>query len=528
MVLPPATTSPPPFDPIIVACLILSAVLHTILGVSINGTKLVIAIVRFIVKLALLHQNRAVGTDFADDILRHLPIDPRTASSRLDLLPDLAIYASCPRCSWLYAPVNGGTGSPYPHRCTNRGPDGRPCNAQLVTSRVVGTRLEWRAIRRFPYRDPSGFIANLYSRPDLEQLLDSRRVDVRDPCGDIWDAELLANFVGPDTLPFCTRGGHLAFALAIDWFNPYQNLEAKKKWSIGAVYLVCLNLPPEERFKIENVCLVAVIPGPKEPALEAINIFLDPIVKSFLALWNPGLWIPSTQEYPLGRAISAIIAILVADLLGARHVTGFTYPTHSFFCSYCMLHRDYMDVFDKSVWPIRKLDDHNRRSIRWRDAGSQEEQIRVANTYGLRWSPMSLLPYWNPFRQVGVDGLHMWMNILAKHAREAWRMSITLEAGDGKYDPLYAPPDAMAMAIGEYAVQVRTKTQLGSGYPKAERKDPIKANITKKVLVELCIRRGIRTGGRARRYLLQDLHQWVSSQLRVLLRPLIRSSCPAN
>lgn len=506
-----ATASPPPFDPVIVAFLILSATIHTLLGVSITGTKLIMTIVRFIVKLALLHQRRSTGPQFVDDLLRHLPIDPRTASSRLDLLPDLVISASCPRCSWLYLPVDSATGSPYPLRCTNKGSDGRPCNAQLVASRLVGNRVEWRAIRRFPYRDPSGFIANLYSRPGLEEMLDSRRADVRDPCRDIWDAELLSNFPGPDKLPFCTRGGHLAFALAIDWFNPYKNLEAKKKWSIGAVYLVCLNLPPEERFKIENVCLLAIIPGPKEPALDAINIFLAPIVNSFTGLWNPGLWIPSTDKCPLGRTTSAIIAILVADLLGARHVTGFTYPTHSFFCSYCMLHRDFMDVFDKSVWPTRKLDDHNRRTIRWRDAGSQEEQIRVANTYGLRWSPMSLLPYWNPFRQVGVDGLHMWMNILAKHAREAWRMSISLEAGDGTYDPLYTPPDAMAMAIGEYAIRTRTKAQFASGYSsKSEKKDPIKASLSKKVLVELCIRRGIRTGGRPRRDLLQDLHQWVS------------------
>ncbi len=48
-------------------------------------------------------------------------------------------------------------------------------------------------------------------------------------------------------------------------------------YSVGAIYLVSLNLPREDHFKGENMILVGLIPGPKEPSLN-INVFLDPLV----------------------------------------------------------------------------------------------------------------------------------------------------------------------------------------------------------------------------------------------------------
>ena len=36
-------------------------------------------------------------------------------------------------------------------------------------------------------------------------------------------------------------------------------------YSTGVIYLTSLNLPRNERYKPENIILIGIIPGPKEP-----------------------------------------------------------------------------------------------------------------------------------------------------------------------------------------------------------------------------------------------------------------------
>ena len=66
-----------------------------------------------------------------------------------------------------------------------------------------------------------------------------------------------------------------AFMLNVDWFQPFKH----SLYSVSALYM--MNLPRSERFKLENVMLVGIIPGPHEPKL-TINSYLQPLV----AEWN--------------------------------------------------------------------------------------------------------------------------------------------------------------------------------------------------------------------------------------------------
>ena len=47
--------------------------------------------------------------------------------------------------------------------------------------------------------------------------------------------------------------------------------------------MTIMNLPRAERFKEDNVMLLGVIPGPKEPSLN-INTYIEPIVNDLLQL----------------------------------------------------------------------------------------------------------------------------------------------------------------------------------------------------------------------------------------------------
>ncbi|KAI0055799.1 hypothetical protein BV25DRAFT_1774312, partial [Artomyces pyxidatus] len=113
------------------------------------------------------------------------------------------------------------------------------------------------------------WVGELYCRHSMEDLLDRAPTTAPDVGGgasmdDIWDGEGLRNFLGPDGQPFLVSPdpteGRLVFSLCMDGFNPYQNKQAGKKVTTGAMYLVCLNLPPALRYRVENMFLVGIIP----------------------------------------------------------------------------------------------------------------------------------------------------------------------------------------------------------------------------------------------------------------------------
>ena len=78
----------------------------------------------------------------------------------------------------------------------------------------------------------------------------------------------------------------LLWSLLVDWFNPRRNKAAGKSVLTGSVVMVCLNLPPSLRYKAENLFLVAVMP--KEPSVEEVGIYMEPLVEMLNKLWKNG------------------------------------------------------------------------------------------------------------------------------------------------------------------------------------------------------------------------------------------------
>ena len=69
--------------------------------------------------------------------------------------------------------------------------------------------------------------------------------------GDVYDGRLWNEIQYIEGVPFLAAPNKLSLCLAvnIDWFNPYDD----SPYSVGAVYLVVLNLPRSECFKLQNV-----------------------------------------------------------------------------------------------------------------------------------------------------------------------------------------------------------------------------------------------------------------------------------
>jgi hypothetical protein len=67
------------------------------------------------------------------------------------------------------------------------------------------------------------------------------------------------------------------------------------------------------RHKPENLYLVGIIPGPREPPGEEIDHFLRPLVKVMKESWAHGKPY-KTHDYPYGRLVRSAIALSVNEV----------------------------------------------------------------------------------------------------------------------------------------------------------------------------------------------------------------------
>ena len=97
------------------------------------------------------------------------------------------------------------------------------------------------------------------------------------------------------------------------------------EYSVGVIYLVIQNLPQSVRYKTENIILIGIIPGPKEPKY-TLNSFLRPLVEELKELWT-GVDI-NCKYHPVGKVfVRAALTCCVCpqqercvDLLGIQQL----------------------------------------------------------------------------------------------------------------------------------------------------------------------------------------------------------------
>jgi hypothetical protein len=276
----------------------------------------------------------------------------------------------------------------------------------------------------------------MYSRPDIEDYLDKAPIQSRSGrLEDIWDGTILQDFLGPDGLPFMQKPpeeGRLVFGLNMDGFHPHGSREAGKKTTICGIYLVCFNLPPEIRFKMENIFLLGIVPGPHEPSTHEVNHLLRLLVDNLLVLWNPGIFISRTSKHPLGRLIRGALVPVICDLPAARRVAGLGGHASGHFCSECLLKLEDINDLNREAWIPRSYADHVIYAEKWKNAQTEADRNDVFSKYGAKWSELLRLSYWDPTRYVVIDSMHgFYLRLFLRHVRDVWGMSIKFDDGDG-------------------------------------------------------------------------------------------------
>jgi hypothetical protein len=322
--------------------------------------------------------------------------------------------------------------------------------------------------RLYLYHDLKRWVGQLVCRPGMEEYL-GRDVLAEPPqpgtFRDIWDAPALRSFVGHDGHLFMNRPGteeRLMFSLNMDGFNPFQNKVAGKKASMGAMYMVCLNLPPGLRYKVENMFLVGIIPGPHHPSLDQINHILRPLVDDLNDFWQHGVYYRKTVLHPEGRLIRCALGPLVCDLPAARQMMGFaSFKKTNHFCSYCQLTHEEIENFDYREWKPRCSEEYRQYAEEWRDANSEEDREVKFEANGVRWSELLRLTYWDPIKFTLLDSMHtVFLGDLRHHCRDVWGMDVKFSDGDGISFDEQIPATEEEMQEGHKVLRMGTEAQL--------------------------------------------------------------------
>lgn len=390
-------------------------------------------------RVLLQCQAASSTSPLADLLPKAIRTDMRTVTDIMDIRPISQRYAVCPKCRFLF---RLGEGAPeLPETCSNS-ILGEQCGAQLVKpqyrDKPDGKSVP---ISQFHYQPLADHIARMYSRPELEPHLhrDPTQHRAESDMWDIWDSPCFADLKGPDGQPFLSQPstageqeGRLVFIMNMDGFNPGGNKEAGKKVTVGAIYMMCANLPPSLRYKMENVYLAGIIPGPNAPSDHEINYFLEPLISELLNLWKDGIFLSRTTMCRRGHRVRCAVGPLVCDLPAARQMSGFAHYRSKHFCSECTQTIADINNLDRTSWTRRSGRAHRAAARSWKNARTQEERERIMGLHGVRWSELLRLPYWDPTKFTVIDPMHaFYLRLFQHHCRSVWGMDINFEDGDG-------------------------------------------------------------------------------------------------
>ena len=200
----------------------------------------------------------------------------------------------------------------------------------------------------------------------------------------------------------------LVLQFNVDWFQPFDHVS----YSVGAIYFTVLNLPVTERYKMMNVFLVAILPGPDEPK-HNMNSFLKPLVDDLLTLWEKGIEV----KFPDGSSVTVKCAVgcLACDIPASRKAAGFIGHSGRFGCSKCKKEFKTLGGFGSKVdysgfnrqdWPKRSNQQHRKDVEDVQSCSSKTAREKMESELGCRYSVFLDLPYFDPVRMTIIDPMH--------------------------------------------------------------------------------------------------------------------------
>lgn len=337
-------------------------------------------------------------------------------------------FAVCPKCSSLYNLGNCTRKvgeNIVSNICSNKPfKKSRECGAQLLKKVILSCgKVCFYPHKLYCFNSVIEQVERLLKRPGVPEMCEQwREREVNeDILADVYDGDIWRDFLKYKGTDYLNTPRNLAFAINIDWFQPFKRRNDR---SVGVIYLVLLNLPREQRFKWENIIVAGIIPEMnKEP--KSLNTLLAPIVDELQALWKGVKLSSSSSDIPLIYRGALLLAS--ADLPAIRKLCGFKgYCAHRG-CSKCFKYfpgsfkekTDYSG-FDRDTWPPRHISNHRRHAEMVRKAANQTKQERLATKYCVYYSSLLQLEYFNAVKFTAIDPMHNFFIGTAKHVFKLW------------------------------------------------------------------------------------------------------------
>lgn len=345
------------------------------------------------------------------------PSSLHMAKKMLGISIKMIKFAACNKCHKLYdiKEISNKTEVPtcsfvnYPNHSMER--FRQKCNNPIFKKIDSSNSQILRPIMLFPLVSIKQQLTLFFSRKNFE--LSCRKWAVRknetEALFDIYDGMIWKNFKDDNDELFFTEAyadSHIGLMLNMDWFQPFIN----SQYSVGVIYAVICNLPRAERFKPQNILILAVIPGPNEPKLHAINNYLYPIINQLNQLWN-GYNI-TTHEYNNGRFVRGAIIGCSSDVPATRKLCGFISARIA--CYRCHKSANIVNnqpnfggFDDFEDWFVeRDINIIREKANEWKKCPTEESRKLHVSQNQVRWSEIYNLSYFNPVRHCVVDPMH--------------------------------------------------------------------------------------------------------------------------
>ena len=321
-------------------------------------------------------------------------------------------YVACQKCSsvYKYSDCIDRVGTRVlPRQCVHKASRyAHPCNGALLkTVELQGGRKIHYPLRVFCYMPLHQSLQILLNRPGFHEHCEHWKEETRESgmYVDLYDGKVWHDFQVYDGKPFLADPFTYGFMLNIDWFKPCKH----NSYAVGAMYLTIMNLPRTMRFKQENVILIGLIPGPKEPEND-INDYLSPLVEELLQLWE-GIEM-SVYSFMENVRIRGALLCVACDIPACRKVCGFLGHNANLGCSKCLKRfpggfgsKDYSG-FDRTQWLERTLTEHRQNIRHIRQCPTKTGREKLQTEYGCRYSVLLELPYFDPIRMTIIDTMH--------------------------------------------------------------------------------------------------------------------------
>ena len=143
---------------------------------------------------------------------------------------------------------------------------------------------------------------------------------------DIWNGRLIGHLRARG-LP--ENPGGIVFAFHTDGVKLFKTRSAFHVWPL---ILTIANLPPQGRFKRENIILLGIMPGSSEPT--DIDSFLRPLVNELKALQH-GVKQAHNTAADCFFTLHAYVVFVVADTKGRESLMGVSGTNSYRYCFYC-------------------------------------------------------------------------------------------------------------------------------------------------------------------------------------------------